>query len=64
MAAATVVTTVGSGAFLVVAVLYFTRIVELTPGQVGIGMSIAGSPGWCRVSRWAIWATATAPESC
>ena len=45
MAAATVVTTVGSGAFLVVAVLYFTRIVELTPGQVGIGMSIAGFAG-------------------
>ena len=45
MAAATVVTTVGSGAFLVVAVLYFTRIVGLTPGQVGIGMSIAGFAG-------------------
>jgi MFS family permease len=45
MAVATVVTTVGSGAFLVVAVLYFTRIVGLTPGQVGIGMSIAGFAG-------------------
>jgi MFS family permease len=45
MAVATVVTTVGSGAFLVVAVLYFTRIVELTPSQVGIGMSIAGFAG-------------------
>ena len=45
MAVATVVTTVGSGAFLVVAVLYFTRIVGLTPTQVGVGMSIAGFAG-------------------
>jgi hypothetical protein len=50
MAVATVVTTVGSGAFLVVAVLYFTRIVGLTPGQVGIGMS--------SLPRWPSWSGA------
>ncbi len=45
MAAATLATTTGSGAYVVVAVLYFTRIVGLTPTEVGVGMSIAGLVG-------------------
>lgn len=45
MVVATLATTVGSGAYLVVAVLYFTRIVGLAPAEVGIGMSIAGFAG-------------------
>lgn len=45
MALATLATTTGSGAYMVVAVLYFTRIVGLTPTEVGVGMSIAGLLG-------------------
>jgi len=45
MALATLATTTGSGAYLVVAVLYFTRIVGLSPTEVGVGMSIAGLVG-------------------
>ena len=45
MATATLVTTIGSGAFVVVLVLYFTRIVGLSPTEVGVGMSIAGFAG-------------------
>jgi MFS family permease len=45
MAVASLATTIGSGAYLVVAVLYFTRIIGLTPTQVGVGMSIAGFAG-------------------
>ncbi len=42
MALATLVNTAGSGMYLVVAVLYFTRIVGLTPYEVGFGLTIAG----------------------
>jgi MFS family permease len=45
MAVATLITTIGSGAYLVVAVLYFTREVGLSPTQVGLGLSIAGLAG-------------------
>lgn len=45
MAAATLATTTGSGAYMVVSVLYFTRIVGLSPTEVGVGMSIAGLVG-------------------
>ncbi|MGI8612428.1 MAG: MFS transporter [Nocardioidaceae bacterium] len=42
MALATLVNTAGSGSYMVVAVLYFTRIVGLSPTQVGVGLSVAG----------------------
>jgi len=42
MALATLVNTAGSGMYLVVAVLYFTRIVGLSPYEVGLGLTIAG----------------------
>jgi MFS family permease len=45
MAVASLATTIGSGAYLVVAVLYFTRIIGLSPTEVGVGMSIAGFVG-------------------
>jgi MFS family permease len=45
MAVATLVTTVGSGAYIVVAVLYFTRYVGLSATDVGLGLSIAGLAG-------------------
>jgi MFS family permease len=45
MAGASLATTIGSGAYLVVAVLYFTRIIGLSPTEVGVGMSIAGCAG-------------------
>lgn len=45
MAVASLITTVGSGAYLVVAVLYFTREIGLSPTQVGLGLSIAGLAG-------------------
>ena len=42
MALATLVYTVGNGMFMVVSVLYFTRIVGLGATQVGLGLTIAG----------------------
>jgi len=42
MALATLINTSGSGMYLVVAVLYFHRIVDLTAYQVGAGLTIAG----------------------
>ncbi len=42
MALATLVNTAGSGMYLVVAVLYFTRIIGLSPTEVGVGLTIAG----------------------
>jgi len=42
MALATLVNTAGSGMYLVVAVLYFTRIIGLSPYEVGAGLTIAG----------------------
>ena len=45
MAVATLVTTIGSGAYLVVSVLYFTTEIGLSPTQVGLGLSVAGLAG-------------------
>lgn len=45
MAVATLAMTIGSGAYMVVVVLYFTRIIGLSPTEVGLGMSIAGFAG-------------------
>lgn len=45
MALATLIMTTGNGIYTVVAVLYFTRIVGLSPTEVGIGLSIAGTCG-------------------
>jgi len=42
MALATLVYIVGNGMFMVVSVLYFTRIVGLGATQVGLGLTIAG----------------------
>jgi MFS family permease len=42
MALATLINVTGYGIYIVVAVLYFTRIVGLSPTQVGVGLSIAG----------------------
>jgi MFS family permease len=45
MALATLINVTGNGIYMVVAVLYFTRIVGLSPTQVGVGLSIAGLCG-------------------
>lgn len=45
LAAATLVNTVGNGMMFAAAALYFTRIVDLSAAQVGVGMSIAGLVG-------------------
>ncbi len=45
MALATLINVTGNGIYIVVAVLYFTRIVGLSPTQVGVGLSIAGLCG-------------------
>lgn len=42
MALATLVNTAGSGMYLVISVLYFTRIIGLSPYEVGVGLTIAG----------------------
>ncbi len=42
MAVATLINASGGGMYLVIAVLYFTRIVGLSPYQVGVGLTIAG----------------------
>jgi hypothetical protein len=43
--AATLVTSVGFGLILAASALYFTRVVHLSTGQVGAGLSIAGLVG-------------------
>jgi MFS family permease len=45
MAVSTLVNTIGSGALLTTFALYFTRIVHLTPAQVGIALSAAALVG-------------------
>src|SRR5262245_18042456 len=45
MVLATLINVTGNGVYVVVAVLYFTRIVGLSPTQVGVGLSIAGLCG-------------------
>lgn len=42
MALATLVNTTGNGMFMVVSVLYFTRIVGIDATRVGVGLTIAG----------------------
>lgn len=42
---ATLVNTVGNGMFFTVSAIYFTRSVGLSPGQVGLGLSVAGLLG-------------------
>jgi MFS family permease len=45
LAVATLVNTVGNGAFITASVLYFTRVVGLSAPTVGIGLTIAGLAG-------------------
>jgi MFS family permease len=45
LAVITLVDTFGDGLFLTIGVLYFTRIVGLPAGQVGLGLTIAGGCG-------------------
>ena len=45
LAAATFVNTFGNGLFFAGSVLFFTRSVGLTPGQVGFGLTFAGALG-------------------
>ncbi|MGH3424192.1 MAG: MFS transporter [Nocardioidaceae bacterium] len=45
MAFATLANTIGNGMFMVVSVLYFSRIVGLSPESVGLGLTIAGLCG-------------------
>ena len=45
LAAATFVNTFGNGLFFTGSVLFFTRSVGLTPGQVGFGLTFAGAVG-------------------
>jgi predicted MFS family arabinose efflux permease len=45
LATATLVNTVGNGLFFTSAALFYTRSVGLTPGQVGLGLTIAGLLG-------------------
>jgi MFS family permease len=45
LTAAVLATTVGNGAFITVSVLYFTRVVGLSPLTVGMGLTVAGLAG-------------------
>jgi MFS family permease len=45
LAVITLVDTFGDGLFLTIGVLYFTRVVGLPAGQVGLGLTIAGGCG-------------------
>jgi MFS family permease len=45
LAMITLVDTFGDGLFLTIGVLYFTRVVGLPAGQVGLGLTIAGGCG-------------------
>jgi MFS family permease len=45
LAAATLVNTVGNGAFFTVSALYFTRIVGISAGRLGLALTIAGLCG-------------------
>jgi MFS family permease len=45
LATATLVNTVGNGLFFTSAALFYTRSVGLSPGQVGLGLTIAGLLG-------------------
>lgn len=45
MAIASLANTVGSGMFMVVSVLYFTRVVGFSAAQVGLGLTIGGLCG-------------------
>ena len=45
MAWVTLVNTTGNGMFLTVGALYFTQIVGLTAGQVGLGLTVAAVVG-------------------
>lgn len=45
LALATLVNTIGNGAFVTASVLYFTRVVGLSAPTVGIGLTVAGIAG-------------------
>ena len=45
LAVAQLISTIGNGAYYVCAALYFTRIVGLSPVQLGAGLTIAGAIG-------------------
>src|SRR5687768_8102828 len=45
LVAATLVNTFGNGVYAAVGALYLTRVAELSVGQVGIGLTIAGLVG-------------------
>lgn len=45
LAVATLVTTIGNGAFLTCSVLYFTTFAGLSPAQLGLGLTLAGIAG-------------------
>lgn len=42
LAAATLVNCVGNGLFITVSTLFFTRVIGLSPAQVGLGLGVAG----------------------
>ncbi|MCW3842064.1 hypothetical protein ONA70_18355 [Micromonospora yasonensis] len=45
LALAQLANSIGDGAFLVTSALYFTQVVGLSPGQVGLGLSLAWAAG-------------------
>ncbi|MFF4599665.1 MFS transporter [Amycolatopsis sp. NPDC001319] len=45
LASAQLAASLGDGAFLTCSVLYFTRVVGLTPGQVGLGLTLGWAVG-------------------
>ena len=45
LALATLATTVGDGAFYTISAVYFTRVIGLSPVQVGVGLTVAGLTG-------------------
>ena len=55
LALATLVNTMGNGLFLTGSVLFFTRVIGLSPAQVGLGLSAAGICGMVAgipLGRW------------
>jgi MFS family permease len=45
LALSTLANTIGNGAFYTVSAIYFTRVIGLSPVQVGIGLTVAGTVG-------------------
>jgi hypothetical protein len=54
---------IGGGTFLTGSVVFFTHVLGLSPVQIGVGLSIAGSTSLATSLHWADWLTVGWPAS-